>query len=174
MAGDLTEEARARGAVWFWWAVMLTASRQVGHEMVSDRRSMAKFALRGWLLEIAAAFLFAAMVSLAGTFVGSASPFWTWVWVVSVVADYQVGRWLAQSAPRREMAATISFTMTWLLLVVAAAVAHAHGYGLRGMHVTFPPVLYPLLKLIALFCGAAFARRRYLSRQRMSPGAYCA
>jgi hypothetical protein len=181
--GDWMEDATARGNVWFWSCVVRTAIARVWSDLAESPFYFAGLALRacllnawrtvccliGFMVLMAPVFILVAWLAPAkvlpvlGTLTGAAA---------FATCAFQTGRWIAQRAPNRELAACVAMVVVQPLLffVIGFVVFQVWGNELQHYisthqnHSDTP--LYPLDYLTSLFLfnisllpGALRARR---------------
>jgi len=161
-AGDLTERAAARDAVWLWSIVLRTAASFLWRDVAEHAARLTGLALLGIAFYIAIDFLFAGLDGVAfftvaytsGKHLQLDSIGWRiWFAAPVLVSAPLIGRMLARWAPGRELAACVvyavlvstynlvpmlgdngGFTALLCILSVPAAAAWGRYRRLEAMH----------------------------------------
>jgi hypothetical protein len=127
-AGDWMEEIPARGTLWFWCCVFRTVGALVWRDISADPLHMTGLAVRAWLVSWKFFFLlcllFAFVVGLPVLIVkminpGQQIPDWIFAfagWAITPAIHFQVGRWIARHAARKELAACVLFEVISMIL----------------------------------------------------------
>jgi hypothetical protein len=178
--GDLTESAVTRGAGWFWSGVLRTTGSLLWRGFADAPRPMLGLAFRAWLLSMCFALASVVCIIVLAGFWGIAVGMFAradgagvgWAtsaiakllckaagWGVAMLCQFQVGRWVAQRAPGRELSVWLALTMMqWIpSLVVGLGVMLA-----TGDSGWLPVGLNPQILALALplLAGALWVRRR--------------
>jgi hypothetical protein len=182
-AGDLVQEASARGTLWFWSSLFKTAASHIWRAWVDAPARMAGLAFAAILFETL--FLSGSVITiLAGTIImmmnGMTSPDLQvegggevgfdvvslsvspaplgLLWMAILVCEFLIGRWLARFSPGRELAACVAYFVASMLCWTAMKT-----WVPLIPHHSFDLLVTPFLvttQLMALFGGAALGRRR--------------
>jgi hypothetical protein len=182
-AGDLIQEASARGTLWFWSSVFKTAASHIWRTWVDAPARTVGLAFAAFLFEIL--FLAPATiiiivgtmalldynVDVQGTAVGlnisamsyTAAPLLLFL-IALLVCELLIGIWLARFTPGRELATCVAYYVAsqicWAAITTWVPFVPRHA---------FDPLVTPFLvttQLMALFGGAALGRRRTRRRSR--------
>jgi len=120
--GDLLEEAGSHGVVWFWTSILSTMVALLWRDVMSAPRRMTRLAVIGYLygfLLLAAAVPLLTVVMSIGVLVATAlgiidaqhppafqnsSIYGLFGWVLNIIVQFVVGRWLARRSPGQELA----------------------------------------------------------------------
>jgi hypothetical protein len=162
IAGDLTEQAAARGVIWFWSGVLRTAASLLWRDAVENPAPVAGLALLGLAVYVGIDLLFAGLDGAAffaaayrsGTRLQLDSPGWRiWFAVPTVASSLLIGRMLAHWAPSRELAACLIYA------IVVAIYNLVPMLGDNGVFATFWCVVF-------VVAGAGWGRRRRLCAVR--------
>jgi hypothetical protein len=107
IAGDLSEQATARGLVWFWCSLSSITLSLVWRAWADAPFRMLRLGAVAWIL--ATGFQLVLVLTLAGaTSIGGVMAFFVASWSVAA-SQFHAGRWLARRAPERELAACTAF-----------------------------------------------------------------
>jgi hypothetical protein len=162
IAGDLTEQAAARGAVWFWFSVFRTASSFLRRDVAERPVRLTGLALLGIAVYAGIGLLFAGLDGVVGFIAvyGSGNHLqldsigWkVWFAAPVLVSSLLVGRMLARWAPGRELAACVVYAVLVAIYNLVPAL---------GNNGAFTAVFCVLLVPV----GAAWGRNRRLSATR--------
>ncbi len=161
-AGDLAEEAGARGAAWFWSGVLRTAASLLWREVADNPVRVTCLAILGLAVYVVLDLLFAFLSGVAffadayqsGHSIQLNSLAWRiWFLAPVLLIPLATGRMLARWAPGREAAACLGYA------IAAAA------FGCVSMMVVPGSVgfLNDAAPQILVLAGAAWGRHRRLS-----------
>jgi hypothetical protein len=163
-AGDLAERAAARGAVWFWFAVLRTAASLLWRDVAEKPARPAVLAFAGLAVLVAVDYLGAALNG-AAFFISAyrtgrppqlGSIGWT-IWSSApLLTSLGIGRMLARWAPGRELAACLMYAI--LLSIYNLVPLPAFDGGIE---------VSALLCMLIVLAGAAWGRRRRLASQEI-------
>ncbi|MDR3698270.1 MAG: hypothetical protein P4L56_01465 [Candidatus Sulfopaludibacter sp.] len=162
IAGDLTEEAAARGAVWFWSGVIRTAASLLWREVADNPVRVCGVALVGFAGYIVLDLLFAGLSGVAffvvayrsgHSFQLSSLPWRIWFLAPVLLIPLATGRMLARFAPGREAAVCLGYAIAALAF---GCVSMMVAPGSIGFLSDAPQIL--------VLAGAAWGRHRRLGR----------
>jgi hypothetical protein len=120
IAGDLTEGAAARGAVWFWTGVLRTAASLLWRGLAERPARVAGVAAASLAISVALWLLVAGLsvVALVAAHIKSGHPvevvsigYSIWFFVPALLIPLLTGRLLARWAPGREMSACLAYAI---------------------------------------------------------------
>jgi hypothetical protein len=160
-AGDLAERAAARGAVWFWFAVLRTATSLLWRDVTEKPARPAALAFAGLAVLVAADYLSAALDGVAffiaalhtGRPLQLHSIGWTiWFHAPMLLTSLGVGRMLARWAPGRELAACLMYAILLAIYNVVPIPLFDGGVGVSAS-----------LCMLIVLAGAAWGRQRRLA-----------
>lgn len=173
--GDLLEERPQRGAFWFWRSLAGLAGAGLGRTLAADPRQWLRLAFRGvlqaWFNAGLCGLLLVVLLvprwvtaDWAGQRYVQAAAM-TVLWFAFAWARFSVGRYLADEARGRELAALLAFCVceAALCLLLPAAIALLRGRPPMVWRLTGPPsdtVAYWLLMHPLLVAGALHRRFR--------------
>jgi hypothetical protein len=170
--GDLLENGVS--VVWFWASILSTMAALLWRDVVSDPRRMTRLAVIGYLYQfllLAAAFLLLAVALVIGVLVAGAlgvidaqhpPAIQNWSiagplsWVLAMIVQFVVGRWLAKRSPGQELAPCLMQVI--LGYIVAAVVWFVWGGTLGVGHSILDIPLFVLVD-VPLWAGAITVRR---------------
>ena len=189
VTGDLMEDARASGTVWFWGCVARTAFSMLGRDLADVPLFMAGLAFRGAVFALCLSLLWG-LATIAGVAVFAivwvqVRPAWLSVtgglqYLSQIVAlagigwvQYRTGRWMARRAGGREIAACAAYLLFGLAIGIAVGLtepwwAPAVESFARNFHPQPQPQAVPaawttldtVVSYVAIFAGAIGVRRR--------------
>jgi len=158
IAGDLTEQAATRGAVWFWSGVLRTAASLLWNAVATYPARVTALAFLGLAVYVGIDLLFAgldgvaffAAASRSGARLQTDSLGWKiWFAAPTVVSSLLIGRMLARWAAGRELAACLIYA------IVVSIYNLVPMLGDNGVFATFCCVVF-------VVAGTAWGRRRRL------------
>ncbi len=164
-AGDLTERAAARDAVWFWSSVLRTAASFLWRDVAEHAARLTGLALLGIAVYIAIDFLFAGLGGVAFFTVAYTSGkqpqldsigWRIWFAAPVLVSAPLIGRMLARWAPGRELAACVVYA------VLVSTYNLVPMLGDNGVFTT-------LLCILPVLAAAAWGRFRRLKAMNAKP-----
>ena len=184
-AGDLIEDARTRGDLWFWSSVLRTTGALLWRTFALEPANFLKLAFRGSLAAFGLCGLAQLPVIIAAlVLVPPGQPvdlarisahwgiLWTYdalVFAAPVLCMFHVGRWVARRAPGRELTGSIVLIVMQLAFWLLGVTVNARESNLlRDWYV--PANLVSLvmatsvLGLAASLAGAIWVRRRPASK----------
>jgi hypothetical protein len=107
--GDLTEQASARGSVWFWSSVLRTAASFLWRGVVESNARAARVALLGLAVYIGIDMIYAFFSGVVFFLAPNSMSWKVWFAARLLVSSLLIGRLLARRAPGRELAACVAF-----------------------------------------------------------------
>jgi hypothetical protein len=188
-AGDLIEDARTRGDLWFWSSVLRTTGALLWRTFAVEPTNFLKLAVRGTMLAFGLCGLAQLPVIIAAlVLIPPGDPvtwarissnwgvLWTYnglVFAAPVLCMFHVGRWVARRAPGRELTGGVVLIVMQLALTVLLSltvnVLDARGVKPPSGNWYVPANLVPLamaanlVGLAAILAGAIWVRRRLAS-----------
>jgi hypothetical protein len=148
--GDLTEQAAARGMVWFWSGILRTVTSLLWRDIVENRARVTVLACIGLAVYIGIDLFFASLSGVA--FFWAAMPIgWKILFAAPIpVSSLLIGRMLARWAPGRKLAACVAYA------ILSSIYNLVPQLGNNG-------ALSALLCVLIVPAGAAWGRSRRLS-----------
>jgi len=183
--GDLMEAANRYGAVWFWTGVLRTAFSTLWQDFAGAPARMMGLAFRGFLMQFAYLLGFALVLVIGGGIVGLfAGLYWnpttptagllsppieplagTLGVAISLLASFQIGRWLARRSPGRELAPVVAFTILGFAISSVGGMVFDREDNLsRFILSLILGLAWNILFQIPAFAGAAWVRRKQITR----------
>ena len=174
IVGDFTEQAAARGAVWFWSRVLRTAASITWRGVAEDPIHITGVAFTGFVAGLVPVTLFGIVFGIVLIIVGfhpNPIDYGSVGWLIPVYALYWVtslwiGRKLARWAPDREIAVCLAYAL------ISLAIAFLSSIFLTSIlapseHLRFSDALWMLFNVAAqtipLLVGAVWGRNRRLA-----------
>jgi hypothetical protein len=158
ITGDLLEQTRGRGCVWFWSSVLRTAVAWSVREFAASPRMHGSVAAKGfvfvflWQLPL----LFFAVILNLNLRPSERDAVFAWLVLgLLVLTQFMAGRAVAKRSPNREIPAWLAFALLETVVNTVAIVSQRPEW--RAIPLAF--ACFALYQIPA-FAGAALIRRR--------------
>jgi hypothetical protein len=160
-AGDLAERAAARGAVWFWLAVLRTAASLLWHDVTEKPARPAVLAFAGLAVLVAVDYLCAeldgAVFFIVSWRTGRPLQLGSVGWIICfnapmLLTSLGIGRMMARWAQGREMAACLMYAILLAIYNLVPIPIFDGGIG-----------AFASLCMLIVLAGAAWGRQRRLA-----------
>ncbi len=178
-AGDLIEDARTRGDLWFWTSVLRTTGALLWRTFALEPANFLKLAFRGSLVAFGLCGLVQFPVIIAAlVLVPPGQPvdlarisanwgiLWTYdvlVFAAPVLCMFHVGRWVARRAPGCELTGGVVFVVMQLAFSALFLTANPSGNWYVPANLVPLVMATSVLGLAASLAGAIWVRRRAAS-----------
>jgi hypothetical protein len=168
LIGDLAEDLRERGCVWFWWSVLSIALSRVVQDLLLHPMWAIGRALWGLWMTVASLLVFAVLalplsflLPRVDTFDGSAPSPWLGLLETAAMCSFipfGVGRQIARWSPGRELASAMA--MTALRLCIFGVSSYLSALQMRKIGKPFPveDVRALAAGCVCMLLGAFFQR----------------
>lgn len=167
-AGDLAEEAPARGVLWFWSGVLRTATSLLWREVAENPMRVTGVAFIGLAVDVLVSLLLAGVSGVvffvaarSGHQVQLSSTWWTIALdTPPVVMSLLIGRILARWAPDRELGACLAYAILGSIFSFSMMFISPEGLGFTALFCVF---LRDAAQRTPVLAGAVWGRSRRLA-----------
>jgi hypothetical protein len=154
--GDLTEQASARGSVWFWSGVLRTAASLLWRGVVENNAPVARLALLGLAIYIGIDMIYAFFSGFVFFLAANSLEWKVWFATRLLVSSVLIGRLLARWAPGRKLAACVAFAVIISIYDMTPMLGNNGGVS-------------ALLSILIVSAAAAWGRHNSLARRPSVP-----
>jgi hypothetical protein len=178
IAGDLTQQAPHKGAIWFWGALIRTTTSLTWSAFTESPLRFTGLALLGLLVQVFYTLLFDIPIAVfrlgvllerrpaspappAGFDAAVASGVGWEYFFVFLIASFCVGRWIAKRAPGRELVVVVAIWFTSHIVWIPVMALTTDGGGiLPSLADLAANVVATVIGALVTFAGIKSMRRR--------------